>query len=403
MRLVRVGGDATIQRPMRIYPLVVANLVAVVAIAGSTLAAVGAGRQTDFTKHARTLEQQWSEMSAEGVAPSSLAPLESALTTSPYQAPWWSPSWWNDPGASFIASLTKGTRATWDQAMTDARIRATSALVGWDVLLEQEGAVLSASAVAASSSLISQLHTATTPLAIETLSANLSVATATETRAGIQLASSLVSNAPSNLRTLLLSADQAASEHIAGAGGFLASYHQFARAVATKPAARAVAVISAHMVAFEATVITALQRGACGHAVPSGKAIVINLTFQMVVFYQRGCAVQATPVTSGRQHERTPTGTFHVFRKVSPVLFTSWAPSGSPFWYAPERANYALEFTVVRAGIFLHDAPWEANDAYGANSENTSAASHGCVHAQTSVMKWAYSWAPTGTPVIVTD
>jgi lipoprotein-anchoring transpeptidase ErfK/SrfK len=388
---------------MRIYPLVVANLVAVVAVAGSTLAAVGAGRQADFTKHTTRLEQQWTEMSAEGVAPSSLAPLESALAASPYQAPWWSPSWWNDPGSAFIASLTAGTVATWDQAMMDARIHAASALVGWDILLEQQSAVLPASTVASSASLVAQLHTATTPLAIETLSARLSEATMTDTRSGVQLASSLVANVARNLRALLLSADQAAAERIAGANGFLASYHQFARAVAAKPVARALAVVSAHIVAFEATVVTALQHGACGHAVPSGKAIVINLTYQEVVFYQNGCAVQATPVTSGRQNERTPTGTFHVFRKVSPVLFTSWAPSGSPFWYAPERANYALEFTVVRAGIFLHDAPWEANGAYGANSENTSAASHGCVHAQTSVMQWAYSWAPVGTPVIVTD
>jgi lipoprotein-anchoring transpeptidase ErfK/SrfK len=90
-----------------------------------------------------------------------------------------------------------------------------------------------------------------------------------------------------------------------------------------------------------------------------------------------------------------------VFHKDSLVLFTSWAPRGSPYWYPPERANYALEFTVVRAGIFLHDAPWEPGVAYGPGSQNTANASHGCVHAPTSVMQWAYSWAPLGTPVIV--
>jgi lipoprotein-anchoring transpeptidase ErfK/SrfK len=84
------------------------------------------------------------------------------------------------------------------------------------------------------------------------------------------------------------------------------------------------------------------------------------------------------------------------------VLFTSWAPRSSPYWYPPERANYALEFTVVRAGIYLHDAPWEATDAYGPGSQNTNSASHGCVHAPTTVMAWAYTWAPVGTPVDVT-
>jgi lipoprotein-anchoring transpeptidase ErfK/SrfK len=85
------------------------------------------------------------------------------------------------------------------------------------------------------------------------------------------------------------------------------------------------------------------------------------------------------------------------------VLFTSWAPRSSPYWYPPERANYALEFTVVRAGIFLHDAPWEPTSAFGPGSQNTVNASHGCVHAPTSVMAWAYSWANIGTPVIVVD
>ena len=172
-------------------------------------------------------------------------------------------------------------------------------------------------------------------------------------------------------------------------------------AVAAKPRRAALVSLSAQVATLNTVVSAALHKNACGHAAPPGKAIVINLTFQEAVFYQNGCAVQAAAVTSGRRGERTPTGTFHVFHKDSPVLFTSWAPRGSPFWYPPERANYALEFTVVRAGIFLHDAPWEPASGYGLGSQNTDNASHGCVHAPTSVMRWAFSWAPLGTPVIV--
>jgi lipoprotein-anchoring transpeptidase ErfK/SrfK len=179
-------------------------------------------------------------------------------------------------------------------------------------------------------------------------------------------------------------------------------YHQIANAAKGNPSGARLASLGVALTSLDSSVSAALTSHACGHAVPSGKAIVINLTLQEVVFYQDGCALQAAPVTSGRNLERTPTGTFHVFRKVAPVLFTSWAPRSSPYWYPPERANYALEFTVVRAGIYLHDAPWEATAAYGPGSQNTDSASHGCVHAPTSVMAWAYTWAPVGTPVIVT-
>ena len=129
---------------MRSSSLALANLAMIVAVTGVTLAAVGAGRHTDFTAQAKTLEQRWSEMSSEGVGPGALAPLETALRTSSYEAPWWSPGWWNDPGTSFLQSLKDGTQAIWDQAISDARAHATSALVGWDVMVEHNAAVLAA-------------------------------------------------------------------------------------------------------------------------------------------------------------------------------------------------------------------------------------------------------------------
>ncbi len=386
---------------MRSSSLALANLAMIVAVTGVTLAAVGAGRHTDFTAQAKTLEQRWSEMSSEGVGPGALAPLETALRTSSYEAPWWSPGWWNDPGTSFLQSLKDGTQAIWDQAISDARAYATSALVGWDVMVEHNAAVLAAPTVATSSTWEARIATATTPAAIDTLSTELVSQTAAENHAALLSATADVAALPARLRQLMLNADQAGAEAIPGATSYLATYQRLATAVAAKPKSTALAALSVQVTALQSTVSSALRRDACGHAVPSGKAIVINLTLQEVVFYQNGCALQATAVTSGRRNERTPTGTFHVFHKDSPVLFTSWAPRGSPYWYPPERANYALEFTVVRAGIFLHDAPWEPGGAFGPGSQNTANASHGCVHAPTSVMQWAYSWAPLGTPVIV--
>jgi lipoprotein-anchoring transpeptidase ErfK/SrfK len=389
--------------PMRTSPFAIANLVVIVAIVGSTLAAVGSGRHSDFTSQATQLEQRWTEMSHEGVAPGALAPLETALKTSSYRAPWWSPAWWNDPGTSFLESLQAGTDAVWNQAMSSARTRATAALLGWDLMVEHNAPVLTSATVALSTTWASRVAAAKTPAAIETLSTEIVSETADQETEALAVEGTSITALPSRLRQVLLESDQAGAENIAGSAAFLSSYQRLAAAVAAKPDAAAMATLSAQVGTLDATVTATLKKDECGHDVPSGKAIVINLTLQEALFYQNGCVLEATPITSGRRNERTPDGTFHVFRKDSPVLFTSWAPRSSPYWYPPERANYALEFTVVRAGIFLHDAPWEPTEAFGPGSQNTDNASHGCVHAPTSVMAWAYGWANIGTPVIVVD
>ncbi len=387
---------------MRSLPFAVANLVVVVAISATTLSAVGAGREATFKADAAHLEQRWNTMLSEGVSKAAIDPLEASLQSSAYQAPSWSPMWWNDPGSSLIDSLQAGTTAAWNEAVTGATAQAVSAIAGWEVMAEHQAAFLPSTSTAAFAQWRSKFDAAKTPSVMQTLAAQLNATTLADSRAGAQEESAVVKDLPATLRAVMLMADQAGAEGIAGAQGFLATYHQLAKAVAAKPDAAHLATLGATVASLSAAVSASLVTHACGHNVPSGRAIVINLTLQEVVFYQDGCALHAAPVSSGRNGERTPTGTFHVFRKVSPVLFTSWAPRGSPYWYAPERANYALEFTVVRAGIYLHDAPWEATTAFGPGSQNTDSASHGCVHAPTSVMAWAYGWAPVGTPVIVT-
>ena len=287
--------------------------------------------------------------------------------------------------------------------MTAARTHATAALLGWDLMVERNAPMLTSATIALSTSWSTRLAAATTPAAVEALSADLVTQTANDQTEALADEGTNIAALPSRLHQVLLDADQAGAENIAGSAAFLTAYQHLATAVAAKPGTAAMAILSAQVTSLASSVTATLQKDACGHNVPSGKAIVINLTLQEALFYQNGCVLEATPVTSGRRNERTPTGTFHVFRKDSPVLFTSWAPRSSPYWYPPERANYALEFTVVRAGIFLHDAPWEPTSAFGPGSQNTDNASHGCVHAPTSVMAWAYSWANIGTPVIVVD
>jgi lipoprotein-anchoring transpeptidase ErfK/SrfK len=128
--------------------------------------------------------------------------------------------------------------------------------------------------------------------------------------------------------------------------------------------------------------------------------ITISLSLQEMMFYQDGCVVKATPVTTGRPQLRTPTGRFSVFSKPSNFTFISPWPKGSPFYYYPTPARWGMEFDG--GGYFIHDASWESTNSYGPGGENNQqAASHGCVHTPTPVMQWAFSWTPIGTPVVI--
>ena len=391
---------------MRTSPFAIANLAVIVAIAGSTLVAVGSGRHTDFTAQTKQLEQRWTEMSSEGVAPSALAPLENgAVRRRHTRRPGGRRHGGTTPAPRSSPGLEAGTDAVWNQAMSTARTRATAALLGWDLMVERNAAVLTSATVAMSTTwVIARRRSDTHRPSIDTLSADIVSADGERAdrsarRRGIE------HHRPSHAACVRCSSNRIRPEQRTSpdpqpsSRRTSASQPRSPRSLSTA----ALATLSAQVSTLDATVTATLKKDACGHDVPSGKAIVINLTLQEALFYQNGCVLEATPVTSGRRDERTPNGTFHVFHKDSPVLFTSWAPRSSPYWYPPERANYALEFTVVRAGIFLHDAPWEPNTAFGPGSQNTDNASHGCVHAPTSVMAWAYSWANIGTPVIVVD
>ncbi|MDQ6856170.1 MAG: L,D-transpeptidase [Candidatus Dormibacteraeota bacterium] len=143
-----------------------------------------------------------------------------------------------------------------------------------------------------------------------------------------------------------------------------------------------------------------LAANQCSHSVGSGKVITISLSLQEMVFYQDGCVVKATPVTTGRPQLRTPTGHFSIFSKPSNFTFISPWPKGSPFYYNPTPARWGLEFAA--GGYFIHDASWESTGSYGPGGQNNQqAASHGCVHTPTPVMAWAFSWTPLGTPLVI--
>ena len=127
------------------------------------------------------------------------------------------------------------------------------------------------------------------------------------------------------------------------------------------------------------------ERGADGNRlrprVPNGKVIDIDVSTQSAVFFDDGCIAGSTLVTTGRPGLRTPTGTFHIYAKYSPITLISPWPTSSPYYYTPEKATYAMEF--LGGGFFIHDAPWEPTSDVRPGSQNGVDASHGCVHIPT--------------------
>ena len=133
------------------------------------------------------------------------------------------------------------------------------------------------------------------------------------------------------------------------------------------------------------------------------KAIVVSTGVQRLYAYENGEIVYSTLIMTGRDSLPTPLGTFHIFAKLSPTMFTSPWPKGSSNWYPPTYINYALEFKS--GGFFLHDATWHSVFGRGSNRWHRDPrfgwqdGSHGCVAMPLSAAAWLYRWAPIGTVV----
>jgi hypothetical protein len=205
------------------------------------------------------------------------------------------------------------------------------------------------------------------------------------------------------IRPLMLSADQAAAEGTPNSQSLLAQYQTAYQNFLSGTTYDQLRAVQTEVTSLQTILDDNLSANQCGHDVGSGKVITLNLTLQEAVFYDNGCVVRATPITTGRPGLETPTGNFTVFYKTSPFTMVSPWPPGSPDWYPTTVVRWVLEFAD---GYFLHDAYWENQNAFGPGSENDvdqDYASHGCVHIPTAVMPWLYNWTPLGTPVIITN
>lgn len=147
------------------------------------------------------------------------------------------------------------------------------------------------------------------------------------------------------MHPVLSAVGQARAERTPGAGAVWSRYQALQGAFVAARTLDQMTAVQSETGALEQAVAADLAAHRCGHPVPAGHVIALDLTAQEIVFYDNGCALRAAPVTTGPPGSR----------------MRSWVPA-------------------VR----------------------TAAGSHGCVHLPVADMAWAYGWAALGTPVIVT-
>ncbi len=458
---------------MRLRYLILPLLFCVVA-GGVVTAHAAADRQGTFSADAAALRAQWDHDQAQGVPPSSLAPLRAELVSQQPSAAWWSPGWLSDDGQALLGRLRNQTNAAWNAALDSQRSQAQALIAQWNDFAQQQTTWLASDAVAAGARWSSQLSAATTPAAVASLATSWkaflaqqrsAVVSAQQARLGVELQSvggpqsvlatarRLVAVAASanldagnvealaaqlnsqitggdnagaiatgeqllpaisglqalvNLNNqvsgqvlpLLWNVDQALAEGTPKAATLAAAQSGIGAQFRAARTADQLNAVSAAVTSLQNQVAADLGANQCGHPVGAGKVITISLSLQEMVFYQDGCVVKATPVTTGRPQLRTPAGHFSVLSKPSNFTFVSPWPKSSPFYYNPTPCRWGLGFAP--GGYYIHDAWWESTSSYGPGGENNQqAASHGCVHTPTPVMEWAFSWTPIGTPVVI--
>jgi lipoprotein-anchoring transpeptidase ErfK/SrfK len=135
------------------------------------------------------------------------------------------------------------------------------------------------------------------------------------------------------------------------------------------------------------------------------KMVVVSTETQEATMYENGKVVYSTPVTTGGPELPTFHGAFHIFEKISPFVFHSPFPVGSPYYYDPTPVDYWMPFDGQQG---LHDASWRPNFGPGSNlsptdlgNGNTILGTHGCVNLPADAAAYLWSWAPLGTTVVV--
>lgn len=123
----------------------------------------------------------------------------------------------------------------------------------------------------------------------------------------------------------------------------------------------------------------------------------VNLSQQITIAMDGTTPVRLIFSTTGMPGFETPTGTFHVLRRVEDETMTSSAigiPIDSPDGYDLQHVMYTQYFTDM--GHALHDNYWRPDDVFG-----SQATSHGCVGMRLDDAKFLWDFLSLGSRVVI--
>ena len=132
-------------------------------------------------------------------------------------------------------------------------------------------------------------------------------------------------------------------------------------------------------------------------AAPANRWIGVNLTQQTATAYVGRTAVYVAPVSTGKPGWETPTGTFSIGRRVYNETMDSatiGVPRTSPEGYYLTDIYFTQYFTSN--GVALHYNWWAPRSVFGRQPT-----SHGCVGMDWADAAFFWTFATTGTPVVV--
>ncbi len=122
------------------------------------------------------------------------------------------------------------------------------------------------------------------------------------------------------------------------------------------------------------------------------KWIEVNLSQQRLYAHIGDATVFSTYVSTGVADHPTPTGSYHIFSKLTADDMTGGVAGGADYYFLP-----AVPWTMyfIGGGYAIHGTYWHHNFGHPM--------SHGCVNAETGAAKMLFDWAPLGTRVEVHD
>lgn len=117
------------------------------------------------------------------------------------------------------------------------------------------------------------------------------------------------------------------------------------------------------------------------------KKIVVDLNRQVVIVYQSGEDILTFDCVSGDEHHQTPTGLYHVIRKVNPCFSTEYQVEMDHALFFTDRGHAIHQSHVVGPLSLLKYVGFD------------SIGSHGCVRLSEEHATWLFNWAEVTTSI----